>query len=266
MFKHIIREVEPECANLSYYFDGDCFSAVGGEYGYTLFIIYSERYGRYHGLNVDEFNSVREQAEDVIDGFDDVKNGCRDYDGNKITYKDVMEDAGIDYNSRKCHALKTWAENADCDNADDLAAFLSILTGKTWDVIGVHGYCQGDYVQVMFCTEFYTENTAEICGEIWLGCAKEFCVIDLDENGNEINSCYGYIVADCEARTEEDCKHLVCEQAGIAESETVLQTVDGYRRVCKYKTYLPGGEEIDGEDLADRIKNSSTPEDLDPAA
>jgi len=42
------------------------------------------------------------------------------------------------------------------------------------------------------------------------------------------DSCYGYIVADCQARRDEDYKKIVCEWAGIAEDETQLEMIDSY--------------------------------------
>lgn len=60
-----------------------------------------------------------------------------------------------------------------------------------------------------------------------MGCGKEFCVIDVDEDGNETDKCYGYIIADCQAWKDEDYKRLVCEWAGIDEEETRLEMIDG---------------------------------------
>ncbi|MBR6859700.1 MAG: hypothetical protein IKM73_00065, partial [Acidaminococcaceae bacterium] len=256
MIKNIIREVEPECAELSFYFDDDGLSAAGGDYCYTLFIVDCDRFGRYSGLNVEEYNNVRQQAEAIIDGFDDVKTGCRDYDGNRITYKDIMIDNDIPYNSRKCNRMKAWAENADIDRTEDIAEFLSITTGKTWDTTSASGYCQGDYVEMVFCVDHYTEKSARAYGEVWLGCAKEFCVIDLEEDGNEGDTVYGFIVADCEAWREEDYKKLVCSWACISEAETALQMIDwdvhSYRGHT-YKMIMPDGTEVDEEDFKEMI-------------
>lgn len=232
MIKHIIREVPGEQADFSSYFDGDCFNANGGEYGYTLFILYNDR-GRMGGLNIDEYERVKEQAENVLDGFDDVESGEKHWDGEKITFKEIMLDNNIPYTSHKCHLLREWAKSADTYKPKSIAAFLSITTGKTWEVSSASGYCQGDYVQIVYCPEFYRDGVRNY-GEIWLGAAKEFCVIDLDENGEEADSCYGYIVADCEAWKDEDYKRMVCEWAGIKPEETRLEMIDGYHTYTKY--------------------------------
>lgn len=59
------------------------------------------------------------------------------------------------------------------------------------------------------------------------------CIV-LNTTKEEIDSCYGYIVADCEARDDEDYKKLVCEWACIDKAETRLEMIDGYHTYIKY--------------------------------
>ena len=150
--KHIIREVEPEACDFSFYFDDDGLSERGGDYCYTLFIVPTRD---TYGFNGEEYKNVQKEAAAIISGFSDVRDGVTDYDGNRYTYKRVMEDEGLSYNSRKCHALKEWATDADEDEPEDIAAFLTITTGKKWDVTSVCGYSQGDYVELVYCPEHY---------------------------------------------------------------------------------------------------------------
>lgn len=231
--KNIIREIPGEHAELSFYFDGDCFNENAGDYGYTLFILFRDRYS-LSGLNIEEYKRIVERAEGISEGFYDVEHKESAWTSYE-TYKQVMQDWGIDYTSHKCHLLKEWYKGGgEVDGAESIAAFLSITTGKEWDVSSAYGYCQGDYVEIVYCKQYYSENV-EKYGEIWLGAAKEFCVIDLDENGEETDSCYGYIVADCEARDDDDYKRLVCEMAGINPEETRLEMIDGYYTYTKYE-------------------------------
>ena len=235
MEKYIIREIPAEHAELEYYFDGDCFNENAGDYGYTLFLICHDRHG-FWGLNDKEYKSVKETAESVLEGFSDVDGGETYWDGEKMTYKQVMKDNGLPYNSTLCHKLREWAKAVDdCEaDADAIAGYLTATAGKTWAASGASGYCQGDYCDIVYCTQYYPENVKKY-GEIFLGCAKEFCVIDLDENGEEADSCCGYIVADCEAWDDADYKRLVCEWAGIDPEETRLEMIDGYHTYTKYE-------------------------------
>ena len=231
MKKHIIREVPPEYCDNSYYFDDDGLTAAGGDYCYNLFIISDSR--RLDGFNMEEYKRLREQAEAIIDGFNDVSdkwnNGYDSYD----TYKECMEYNDIVYNSRKCHLLKEWAKNADTEEAEDMAEFLTIRTGKRWETDSATGYCQGDYVKLVYCPEHYKDGV-KAHGEIWLGAYKEFCVVDLDDSGNEVDACCGFLIADCQVKTEEDYKKIICEWECIKEEETSLEMIDEQKHYTKY--------------------------------
>lgn len=224
MIKHIIREVEPEACDFSFYFDNDALKAAAGDYCYNMFIVGDRHTATFNGK---EYENIQYSIDHILDGFQDVEDKVTDYDGRCYTYKDIMREYGIEYNSRKCHALKEWAKDADSSDAETVADYLTITTGKKWKTMGVSGYSQGDYVDVLYCEGFHSDEVARACGEIWLGCGKEFCVIDVDEDGNETDKCYGYIIADCQAWHDEDYKKLVCEWAGINDEETRLEMIDG---------------------------------------
>lgn len=233
--KHLIREIEPESAELQFYFDGDTFTSRAGDFCYTLFIVVNEGYGRLSGLNIDEYKEVKQRAGRILDGFNYVDNGGRNYDGKKATYKECMEDENIRFNPTTCARLRKWSENADEDKPEDIAAFLTIITGRKWDVSSARGYCQGDYCELVYCTDIYTEQDIDIAGDIYLGCAKEFCVVDYNDDGTEYDDAtYGYIVADCQVRTDEDYRRIICEYAGIEPEDTTLELINGYSTHTTY--------------------------------
>ena len=242
---YIIREVPPEGNDLSWAFEDDGLTEAGGDWNYNLFVVADEGWGRIYGFNIETYKRVLKQAENLRDDFalteEYIANGDRDAYGNRPSYKSVMEDYRIPYNPLKCHALKEWAKDFDRRGADDIAAYLTITTGKKWNRIGVCGNCQGDYVDVVYCEGFH-ENP-KYYGECWLGCAREYGVIEVenyeaDEDGDpcydEVDSCYGYIVSDSQAWREADVKRLVCEWAGIPEDETVLELIES---VSHHTTY-----------------------------
>ena len=228
---YIIREVPPEQTDFSFYFENDGLTAAGGDYCYNLFIVPTRH---NYGFNGEEYTRIQNKADAIIDGFSDVS---EEWTNNYKTYKECMQDNAIEYTSRKCHALKEWAKNADTGDADIIAEFLTITTGHKWDTASATGYCQGDYVEMVYCPEHYKDGVKHY-GEVWLGAAKEFCTIDIDENGEEGDTCYGYIVADCQAWKDEDYKRLVCEWACITEEETRLEMIESQRTYtkCTYRT------------------------------
>lgn len=236
--KHLIREIEPESAELYFYFDGDTFTEKAGDFCYTLFIIQNEGYGRLSGLNADVYKEVMQQAENIIDSFEYVDDGGRNYDGSKATYKQAMEDEKISFNPRKCFLLRQWAGSANTGKPEDIAAFLTITTGRKWETSSARGYCQGDFADIVYCTDFYSEQGIDEAGDIFFGCAKEFSVTDYEnDDDTEGFTVYGYIVADCQARTDEDYKQIVCDYAGISPEDTTLEMIDGCstRTVYSYR-------------------------------
>jgi len=228
---YIIREVPQEHVDFSYYFDNDWLTEAGGDYCYNLFIVNYTRHSR--GFNEEEYQNIVEQAEAILDGFHDVNDKWTNGYNSFETYKEVMEYCGIPYTSHNCHLLKEWAKTADSSDTETIAEFLTITTGKQWRTDSARGYSQGDYVEMVYCEDHYKDGVQHY-GEIWLGAAKEFYTIELDENGEEVDTCGGYIVADCQAWKDEEYKKLVCEWAGIPEDETRLEMIDGYKTNTQY--------------------------------
>jgi len=232
MKKHIIREVPPESCDASYYFDNDGLTEAGGDYCNNLFIVADSR--RSSGFNMEEYNRIQKQADEIIDGFHDVSdkwtNGYNSYD----TYKECMEYNDIVYTSRKCHLLKEWVNNADTGKTEDIAEFLTIKTGKKWKTDSAYGYSQGDYVEMVYCPEHYKDGV-KAYGEIWLGAYKEFCVVDLDEKGEEIDTVYGFCVADCQVKDDVDYKEIICRWYGMKEDETKLEMIESQKQYTKYE-------------------------------
>lgn len=248
MINHIIREIAPDQCDFEFYFDNDGLTEASGDWNNNLFIISNDGWERISGFNIETYKAIQRQAETILDGFADVAEGIVDYDGKRISYKDVMTEAGIPYNSRKCHLLKEWSKNADVNHTDDIAEFLTIKTGVIWKADSASGYRQGDYVEMVYCPEHYRDGVKQY-GEVWLGCAKEFCVIEIenyaapedeDEEATytETDRCYGYIVADSEARNDDDYKRIVCEWAGIKPEETQLEMIDNVstQTIYSYRT------------------------------
>ena len=181
--KNIIREVPAENADLQFFFDDDGLTERGGDYCYNLFIVCNDRWNRISGFNIEEYKKVKEKADDIISGFSDVDEVDKSiYDGHRFTYKEIMQENNIPYTSHKCHLLREWAKYADTDKTESIAEYLTIITSHKWETASAYGYYQGDYCEMVYCPEHYKKGV-QAYGEVYLGCAKEFCVIDMDENG-----------------------------------------------------------------------------------
>lgn len=220
MIKHIIRQVPDEDADWRFYFDGDCFNENSGDYNNTIFPRTWDHYRWWACVNEDEFKTIHNE---MVDVFYDV-NESIGYGYKNV--KEVMHDYKLPYNPKSAHELKVIAE-LDYDDSEVIARYMTIKTGKKWDVAGGNGYCQGDYCEMVYCTENYTNDDARAIVDAVLGCGHEYGVIEVDENGNEVDSCWGYFVMDSEAWRDEDIKALFCEREGFDINETQLEMVDG---------------------------------------
>ena len=229
--KNIIREVAPECVDVSILFDDDGLKPEGGDFNYSLFILSYDRY-RYYGFNYELYKDITNKIDNFIDDFTVNRDRFE-------TRKEVMTEYEIKYNPRLCHELTVFCENTQyITSPSDVARFLTITTGKTWKTTTVNGYCQGDTVTVLYCTACYTDKSARTYGEYYLGCCKEFEVIDVDQDGNETDCCGGYFVADNQIdnwrESDNEYKRLVCDQAGIDADETRLELIDGSHTYTSY--------------------------------
>lgn len=220
MYKYVFKEIEQEEIDVSYYFDGDCFNGNAGGYEYNLFIIASN-YGKIYGLNSDAYEELQEEVNQIYNDFEYAENHKREYN-----YKQAMKENGLVYSATKAHKLKELFDSCRYpDDIETLADYLTIKTGKNWDVTSVNGYCQGDYVEILYCKDIYPDP--EMYGELWLGCCKEFSLTYLDENEQETDdTIYGYFIADCQYRNDEDLKKVLCEYEGTKPEETKVLLID----------------------------------------
>lgn len=221
-YKYIIREVfEPDFDS---YFDCDCFSAAGGDYSLTVFPLVYDRHGFYSAINAEAYKKVDLDLEYMTSEIHDLLNDNSNYSN----VKEILNDYNIRYTPQNAHKAK---ELDDIDYIYRLISFLELRTGNKWAVKGVHGYCQGDYVSVIYCTKYYDEKSAEIIGDLVLGCGKEFSITFCDDSGEEPDTIYGYFIADCEARSDEDYKNIVCNQEGIDPEAATLEIIETVKTI-----------------------------------
>lgn len=245
---YIVREVPAEQTNFSFYFDDDGLTEAGGDYCNNLFIV---NYGRHsRGFNDKEYENLQTEIEELFEKYDDIINKYEHAQYSSVGL--MLLDLGLIDNihhTKRIKDIKEWLKDcqeptvptvwrsyttrADTEPEKTTAEYLTFKTGKQWTTEVVRGYSQGDMVTLVYCPEHYTDG-AKAYGEIWLGAGKEFYTIELDENGEEGGTCYGYIIADCQVRNDEDYKRLVCEWACIPEDETRLEMIDGYKTVVRY--------------------------------
>ena len=233
MNKYIIREYLDDGNDANFWFDDDMYQGYG-DYCNNIFIIGERDYCNY---NEDEWEKVCDTIDELADKLDDIENGGYYSEWYK-SFKYVMKEENISYSPKKCNDLKEVLHNYDMWKIECVANYLTIITKKKWEVISVHGYMQGDYCKIVYCTKNYSDEDIAEIGDICLGYYKSFRVIELDENGKEVDSCCGFLVANSRAWKDEDYKKIVCEQAGIDPNEATFEIICGQhtQTIYEYRT------------------------------
>ena len=219
MGKIIAREYAPENIDFSGYFDCDGFKSISGE-NCAVYIIGDRR---IRGFNDEEYQSIVTQAEAIADSFKDIGNGDHWDFGS---YEECMEYCGVKVTDEKCELLKKWVKNADTTKTDELAEYLTITTGAKWEARSFMGYSQGDYCEVVYCTEEYSEDGITEIGKLWLGCGTEF----------EIDGVGGYYIID-DIRWKENLElvNLLAEYFGCKADDLEVHLYVGEHTVTDYK-------------------------------
>lgn len=228
MRKYIMRQIPPEFEDFAIYFDDEGLMPISGECN-AVYINDGRNYTR--GYNGDEYSSYYKQLSGLIEDYDN-----QIYD----TVEELFEDCASDIPKEKYGKL---AELIDCCyhygiTNYQIAEFLEIKTGKLWNVKMFHGYSQGDYCEVVYCSDVYSAEEIKEIGKMYLGCGSEFECIDCDENGEPTDEiCCGYFATDDIVWTEDErlVKHFA-EYFGCQPDEIEVQLFDGYIRTAKYKT------------------------------
>ena len=229
---YLIKEVhEPD---FSEYFDGDCFSKESGDYCNTIFALRREYYSINCLFNNNDFSDLKELVNDVLNDMYDKIAGIDYFKSDE----QLFNYHSLPYSEENVKIIKDLANGEDYDSVDTICKFLKVKTGKEWTSKQSTGYCQRDYCTLIYCKNNYTDNYINIISDMFWGCGKEFGVIEI-EDGEEIDSVYGYFIADCQTFEPTEYKRLVCEYAGIDESDTTLEMIDSVvmQPVVTYKEY-----------------------------
>ena len=218
--KIIAREVAPEDTDFSFYFDGDCFSRRAGDRCYEVYIPGSRRVG---GYNEDEYKDVLNDIENILYEYSNGENSITRALEYALSYEEAQR---LTMNTHKLHALKEWAKDADSDKAETVAEYLTILTGKQWETKSFRGYSQGDYCEVVYCKDVYSEESITEIGKMWLGCGSEFEIGEVDKNGDE-DLCRGFFVIDYIRWQEgEELRGALAEMYGCDPGEMQVYLYD----------------------------------------
>lgn len=217
---------ESEYSEFDCLYDDDFIRGKGGS-GYEDAILYVIAGSDYPVTNKNEYQALCSRVDNIANDFYDLLHNNGYY---FRTFKEICQYYGIKYSPVMVHKLKAFAESYDDRSFDDIAAFLTITTGKEWDTYQVCGYCQGDYATGIYCKNHWDAESLELYVGAAAGTVSEFCRI---EDGFE---CWGYYVTDDIKWNEDKLREYLSSMEGDKPEDIQIELFNGYSQVASYKT------------------------------
>ena len=129
----------------------------------------------------------------------------------------LWRDDGKSYNTRQIGKLKKLVlQYSECSSSEDvpiLVDVLSIGSGEEWDYREIHGCCQGEWNNVYYPVEKWTEESLEAFETMYFNTGSEWIVHEGDTeptSPEEINGCACY----CVSWDDEGIKKEIAKVAG----------------------------------------------------
>jgi len=197
MIKHVFEEVNPEFCHCDLEnFDLDDIMFV--------------REGR-NGHVIGPYNEWKREAENVLADIDE--NMAEEFDVKILEWAEGIKEWPL--------SIQDVINYMNCTETE----------GRRWDYVFCTGYCQGDYVAVIYCEPEITEGIACYYGDMYNGCYKEFSYHSVEEEEFRL---YGYYVTDCQINwkdSDNSYKERLCEWTGVNPEETEVKFIENLRHV-----------------------------------
>ena len=196
------------------------------------------------GIREKELEDVRHNMEDIIDEYNDIQNyGKSSYYKN---FSEVVNDIlprkdGKKYSTQQIHKWKEMCENFEEDSRD-YAKIFSIMTGTFWDCRAIHGCSQGDYAEVIYNTEMWTDKAIECLETEYFNLGSEWmCDFTGIEDNTEIDeNCIDEYISDgagvyAYSWNNDDIKQELADNIGCDAKDVIMFEYAGSYSTSVYK-------------------------------
>jgi len=225
--KVVIRQVAPQNADFRFFFDDDGMKRCGGP-NCEVYIVPTRSSRGFNGKEYKEIVDAIEEFAGYVDeksGIAAIKEAISDCFDVGYVFAGKVTDEKL---NQIGELLGTTTVITDVDEVS-VAKFLSVSTSSKWECKAFRGYSQGDYCDVVYCSEVYDEKAIDMIGKMWLGCGAEFIIDD----------CGGYYVTDDVLWNEEKLKAQLLELAaschGADPEDVEIYLYNGEHTVYDYK-------------------------------
>lgn len=150
----------------------------------------------------------------------------------------LWRDDGKSYSTRQIGKLKKLVlQYSECSSSEEdqiLVDVLSIVTGEEWDCKEIHGCCQGEWNNVYYPVEKWTEEMLEAFEIMYFNTGSEWIVHEGSTeptSPEEIEGCACY----CVSWDDEGIKKEIAEAAGGNVEDVVLYKYSGSVSIPTYQ-------------------------------
>ena len=133
-------------------------------------------------------DNIRYAADELDNGsYNTISDLINDYfsklvfDTYSWTYKPTANKKGFSNSAKRQikNILESFWETEDYNEA--VAGMMTVLTGEKWETVGLHGCCQGDYMEFAYNTERMTQDSLDAFESELFNLGAEYMVYELYE-------------------------------------------------------------------------------------
>ena len=227
MEKIVIKQVAPQNADFRFFFEDDGMKRCGGP-NCEVYIVPTSRSSGFNGKEYMRIVDSIEEFADYVDeysGINAIKEAIEECFDVEYVFAGNLDDEKV----KRIQELIRRTVVLDDVNEKAAARFLSVSTGAKWECKAFHGYSQGDYCDVVYCSDVYNEEAIDMIGKMWLGCGAEFIIDDYS----------GYYVTDDVLWNTEKLKAnllgAAADLCGAKPEDVEIYLYEGEHTVYDYK-------------------------------
>lgn len=231
--KYIVKQINPEYQKSPFY----TFREIEG---LENIFIFGNR--DFCGVNVNEYDEFINQIESVLSAIDD---GFGETYWQYESFEECLKNelyGSIEMNEK---IIENWEKllnnDFDIDSYADICNALGLYTGKEWDYTIIKGCCQGDWQNVIYCVDDWSnEDIKRIeieyfnLGSKWLICENPIEDEELTSEDFDIDNIEHDFSMYCYSWNDNGIKEEIADCIGCNVEDVVLFKFNGYTRIANY--------------------------------
>lgn len=161
------------------YGDGFTFNILDDEYYNNIIVIGSRDFCEINNSEYGElYDAIKKRADDMSGEIMDINDGVNDY---YETISEAVADmlyveniAGEQAAAVKNAAVNYWNNKINFD--EYAAALLTALTPHKWNCCMLRGYCQGDWINILYPADVYSDEDINFYEAFYFGKYQDYII------------------------------------------------------------------------------------------